>query len=51
MLLQTDKVKADLLEQIEEYQEEVNSHKQGLEVMRKNNETEMEALKDQLVSF
>lgn len=49
--LETDQVKADLLEQIEEYQEEVNSHKQSLQRLKDEHVAEIEVLKDHLISF
>ena len=51
MLKQAEQVKIDLLEQMEEYQEEVNSHKQALQSLEDKYTTEIEELKNQVTNF
>lgn len=51
MLREAERVKIDLLEQMEEYQEEVNSHKQALQSLEDKFTTEIEELKNQVTNF
>jgi vacuolar-type H+-ATPase subunit I/STV1 len=41
----------DLLEQIDEYQEEVNSHKQALQSLEEKYNSEIEVLRNQVANL